>query len=214
LVRGLLVLGLVLDDETLLQDDVEAGLDILVVGLLLLFVFLTLAGSFDDGGRGRGQDLVDVVLVLLVEVRDLVVFLFVLNRGFLVEVQILVVEVEFLLVKVLRVLDVGALCLQLFDFCLLLGRHVCRGSIDGRNDGSIALLRHARAHSSAVSEGSQEGLGGRALGSLAPSCRPGYPDSQHVLYSTPRANFRLSQLIPPYCNTPAVSMGRGDCAVP
>ena len=45
LVGRLFVLGLVLDDEALLEDDVQAGLDVLVVGLLLLLLVVALAGS-------------------------------------------------------------------------------------------------------------------------------------------------------------------------
>ena len=39
LVRRLLVLGLVLDDQALLEDDVQARLDVLVVGLLFFLLF-------------------------------------------------------------------------------------------------------------------------------------------------------------------------------
>src|SRR3974390_3234707 len=47
LVGGLFVLGLVLDDQAFLEDHVEAGLDVLVVGLLLLFLLLALPAPLD-----------------------------------------------------------------------------------------------------------------------------------------------------------------------
>ena len=51
-VGQLVVLGLVLDDEALLQDHVQAGLDVLVVGLLLLFLVRLLGAPLGGGGDG------------------------------------------------------------------------------------------------------------------------------------------------------------------
>ena len=95
-------------------------------------------------------------------------------------------------------------------------------SIDGSRDCSIAEKGDSAI---AVKEipvrrrGPPNPRGGRALGSLAPSHRPGCPGKQHVLYSTPRANLRLSQHVPT-CSCAAalrrfcsVLRGVGDCAV-
>jgi len=48
-VDNVVVFGFVLDDEALFQDDVQAGLDVFVLGL----VFFLLVGLF--GGRGSGS---------------------------------------------------------------------------------------------------------------------------------------------------------------
>ena len=64
----------------------------------------------------------------------------------------------------------GASARHVFDFGFLLGRPLCRGSIDGSRDRSIAV----NAAPGQASVGPKSGVrGGRALGSLAPSRRPG-----------------------------------------
>src|SRR3984957_13732226 len=50
LVGRFFVLGFVLDDQPLLEDHVEAGLDVLVLGLLLFFLLLALPGLFAPRG--------------------------------------------------------------------------------------------------------------------------------------------------------------------
>src|SRR5258708_7780192 len=51
LVRCLLVLWLVLDNQALLEDHIEARLDVLVVGLLLFLLLVALAGLLDHRCR-------------------------------------------------------------------------------------------------------------------------------------------------------------------
>src|SRR3984957_5243469 len=99
LVGGFLVFRLILDDEALLQDDVEARFDVLVLGLLLFLFVLGLAGLLHDRGRGGSEDFYgfDHVLVVLVVHDDIhvegVVHLDVL-QGVLVKIDLQVIIFE------------------------------------------------------------------------------------------------------------------------
>src|SRR5580704_4449058 len=131
LVRRLLVLGLVLDDEAFLEDDVQAGLDVLVVGLLFLFFLVALTRLLDDRGRRGGQDLVDVSLrlvVLLVEDDEIVIVVCERVDFDLFERVRVDVDVEVVLRDGFIVLDFGGLGRHVFDFGFLLGGHCAAGA--------------------------------------------------------------------------------------
>src|ERR1700722_16464641 len=69
LVGRFLVLGLVLDDQALLENHVQAGLDVLVVGLLFFLLVVAVSGLLHHCGGRRRQDLdCDFFLVLIVHV--------------------------------------------------------------------------------------------------------------------------------------------------
>ena len=103
----LLVLLFFLDDQAILQDDVQAGLDVVgVEDLILLFLLLFLLG--DDGLARRGR-----LLVLLVE-------------HFLIEgvvFQGVVFEDVVILAESLEILLVEVLGLLLFEFFVVFVGH-------------------------------------------------------------------------------------------
>src|SRR5205085_10944264 len=114
-VRCLLVLFLVLgDDQALLEDHVEAGLDILLVVLVLLLVLLVLGAIRGDGGGA-----LPVLLRLLLLLLDLLVLVDLFFERVLVDevvvrplVEIGLVEFLFLVLFffVQLVVDVFGLC--------------------------------------------------------------------------------------------------------
>ena len=183
LVGRLLVLGLVLDDQALLEDHVQTGLDVLVVGLLFLFLVVALAGLLDHRGRrgvrtstssssSSSSTSTTTSVVLVVGCQDV----------FVVDIlQVVVVEVELLVETRLR--GLGALGLDFFGSWPSSWSPCCRRSIDGRATFRSLLQGCDRA-------GGPWGLWRHLAG-------PDQPGKQHVLYSTPRAYHRLSQHIPP-----------------
>src|ERR1019366_5232158 len=169
LVGRLVVLGLVLDDEALLQNDVEAGFDVFV---LSLFGF---AGAFHHCGGCRREDFDDLVahhvIVIVIDLDDVIVLVegFVLievDKGILVEIDFQVVYFGVVVNNVI-VLQNGGLGFEIFRHVLLLRRHVppehrrAAGGFDRMVDHLIA-----------PPQGAGGGLGGWALGSLAPSYAP------------------------------------------
>src|SRR5580658_10311337 len=76
-VGELVVLRLVLDDQALLQDHIEAGLDVLVLGLLLVVVLCVLAGGHHGHGGHDGVVVLVVAEGVVVLVRNILVDVFV-----------------------------------------------------------------------------------------------------------------------------------------
>src|ERR1700722_12735312 len=152
LVRRLLVLGLVLDDQALLEDHVEAGLDVLVVGLLLFLLLVALAGLLDDRGGRWCQDLVNGIglcVILLVDVDDVLVVIL-HERDGLEVLDVVDVNVELLLLDDIRILCFGGLSHHFFGLGLLLSRHC--GAEHRRFEGPL----NRRERSSAVHLGGEE----------------------------------------------------------
>src|ERR1700722_12531493 len=130
LVGRFFVLGLVLDDQALLEDHIQAGLDVLVVGLLFLLLVVAVAGFLHDCSRRRRQDFVDLVgyfLVLVVDVDSDHVVIVVFER---VDFEVVVVNVNLEVVVLDDLLDVcfGGLSHHFFGLGLLLRRHCAAGA--------------------------------------------------------------------------------------
>src|ERR1700722_1006247 len=138
LVGRFLVLGLVLDDQALLEDHVQAGLDVLVLGLLFLFLVVALARLLHHrGGRWRKDLDFDFFFVLIVDVDgDNVIIIVVDDR---VDFEVVVVDFHVEVVVLddsgavvgpddFRVGSFGGLRHHFFGLGFLLRRHCAAGA--------------------------------------------------------------------------------------